>query len=103
MCDSCGFVRVRIGRGHWDDRRRRSARDIGREHVRAHGDTLVGARGLLKMADGDTRRGEGVETSALVARVALGEAALDLEERGENDHHHHHRCHDGKRQNEGET
>ena len=76
---------------------------VVREHVRAHGHALVGAGELLQLADGDTSRSQGVEARPQVAGVALGEPALDLQERGENDYHHHHRSHDGQRQDEGET
>ena len=72
-------------------------------HVRTHGHALVGAGELLELADGDAGGGQGVKAGAQVAGVALGEAALDLQERGEDDYHQHQRSHDGQRQHEGET
>ena len=72
-------------------------------HVGAHGHALVRASKLLELTDGDAGGGQGVKAGAQVAGVALREAALDLQERGEHDDHQHHRGHHGKRQNEGET
>ena len=93
---------VRIG-GHRGCGIARRAGDIGGEHVRTHRDTLVGSDRLLQVPNGDASGSQSVELGALVAGVALGQAALDLKERGEHDHHQDERCHHGKRQNEGET
>ena len=72
-------------------------------HVRTHGHALVGAGELLQLSNRDAGGGQGVKAGAQVAGVALGEAALDLQERGEDDYHQHQRGHDGQRQHEGET